>query len=241
VNPVVVVPCYNEAKRIVLPAFEVFGQAGLQVLFVDDGSRDDTRALLSHFVAGHPFARLLPLDVNGGKAEAVRQGLLAAIGAGASVVGYFDADLATPPDEMVDIMKRVQGPVQAVLGSRVALLGRRIERTPGRHYLGRVFATAASWALGLRVYDTQCGAKAFAVGPALRSAMESPFTARWAFDVELLGRLLSPPVGIEPISAQGVLEVPLKAWRDVAGSKLKASAMAKAGLDVFNMGLKRRA
>ena len=79
--------------------------------------------------------------------------------------------------------------LQVVIGSRVGLLGHDIDRSLRRHYLGRIFATVSSAVLDLPVYDTQCGAKAFRVTPALRAALADPFTSRWAFDVELLGRL----------------------------------------------------
>jgi len=235
----VVVPCYNEASRIELPRFTAFFDAGVQLLFVDDGSKDDTQALLRAFVAEHPaLAQVHALARNSGKAEAVRQGLLRAITDGAGIVGYLDADLATPPGEMLRVVDAVSPKAQAALASRVALLGRHIERTPGRHYLGRVFATAASWALGLRVYDTQCGAKAFLVTDTLTDALSRPFASRWAFDVELLERLLRPGAAPALLPAE-IVEVPLTEWRDVRGSKLSSGAMVKAGLDLATIGIKR--
>jgi hypothetical protein len=110
--------------------------------------------------------------------------------------------------------------LEAVLASRVALMGHSIERKATRHYLGRLYATAASLALGVVVYDTQCGAKLFRVNDTLRAAIADPFPERWSFDVELLARLLHPAPGVAPIDADRIVEVPLNAWRDVGGSKL---------------------
>lgn len=65
---------------------------------------------------------------------------------GAQVVGYVDADLATPISEVRRLLSVFHSSdAKALLASRVALLGRDIRRNPARHYLGRVFATAASY------------------------------------------------------------------------------------------------
>ena len=74
------------------------------------------------------------------------------------------------------------------------------------------------------MYDTQCGAKVFRVGTPLQFALADPFPDRWAFDVELLARLLADPNQ----SADPVLEVPLLEWRDVAGSSVGVGAGVRA-------------
>ena len=85
------------------------------------------------------------------------------------------------------------------------------------------FATCASLALGLPVYDTQCGAKVFRAGVAL-GLFEDPLIAGWSFDVELIARyqLLAAREPQRPDAETAIFEVPLAAWRDVAGSKVKA-------------------
>ncbi|MBX7117072.1 MAG: glycosyltransferase [Myxococcaceae bacterium] len=214
----------NEAKRLRPGVFEPFIKSSprFRLLFVDDGSKDDTRPVLKALCASlGERAQVLGLDVNGGKAEAVRAGLKKALHDGAKIVGYYDADGATPAEEMLSLLEVLEAShAKAVLASRVALLGRDIRRRPARHYAGRVFATAASLILRLPVYDTQCGAKLFAHTPALESALEKPFAARWAFDVELLGRLLKGDETRPGLTASDFIEVPLGTWVDVAGSQL---------------------
>jgi dolichyl-phosphate beta-glucosyltransferase len=232
---IMVVPCYDEAARLQDAHIdELLDQSTTEVLFVDDGSTDGTPQRLATIQRRHPDrVQVEHLPNNCGKGEAVRHGLLLALGRGTPIVGYCDADFATPPSEVARLIATLdERDVDAVLGSRVALLGTHVHRSALRHYLGRVFATAASLAIGLTVYDTQCGAKAFRDTPALRAALEQPFAARWAFDVELLARLHRGDAQIEGISSDRLLELPLRSWRDVPGSKLTVRDAARAALDL---------
>jgi dolichyl-phosphate beta-glucosyltransferase len=240
-----IVPCYNEAERLVVADFLALSRRrrDLSLVLVDDGSADATGSVLEALRRANPeHIEVLALDRNRGKAEAVREGLRAALSAGAQVVGYCDADLSTPVGEVLRLVEELEGAarVQAVLGSRVKLLGTDIERRPHRHYLGRLFGTVASLALGLPVYDTQCGAKVFRASPALQAALATPFRSRWIFDVELMSRLLRPPAGVPPLVASDLREVPLRAWRDVAGSKLRVGSMLRAGLQLLALLVRSR-
>ena len=227
----VVVPCFDEAHRLDVDAFVELSERVDRILFVDDGSTDATRAVVEQMVALDPARLSLVVhDRNAGKGEAVRTGLLAAIDDGSTIVGYLDADLATPGSEMVRLIELAERhpELTAVIGSRVALLGHTVRRRPLRHYLGRLYATAASLALREAVYDTQCGAKVFRVGPSLRHALADPFHDRWSFDVELLARLLASDAGADGEPAIRILEVPLNEWTDVGGSTVHPLAGARA-------------
>ncbi|HYC56552.1 MAG TPA: glycosyltransferase [Candidatus Binatia bacterium] len=222
-DTVIVVPCYNESRRLDRRAFleYVAGHQGVRFLFVDDGSTDSTAAVLEELCGQAPASlRMLRLERNSGKAEAVRRGVLAAITGHPRYVAYWDADLSTPLDAVASFIAALDENPQllAVLGSRVRRLGADVDRRPLRHYAGRIFATLASLALGLSVYDTQCGAKMFRAVDPVPGLFEKPFLSRWIFDVEVLARL---QVAVAPQSAAPRLsELPLRRWHDVAGSKL---------------------
>ncbi|HLK89569.1 MAG TPA: glycosyltransferase [Polyangia bacterium] len=237
----VVVPCFNEAERLdEAPLFAFLDDCpDASLLFVDDGSTDATAARLTEIAARRSGrVDVLSLQPNGGKAEAVRRGMLAALDRGAKMVGYLDADLSTPPGELLRLRGAFERPgVEAVLGARVALLGTDIERSAVRHYLGRVFASVAAMILHARVYDTQCGAKLFRASRALDAALATPFISRWAFDVELLGRLLAGDATVAALPLSAIVEVPLATWRDVRGSKLGPLAMARTLAELGRIGV----
>lgn len=234
---VVVIPCYNEEARLNFHGFSpLLADAEVGLLFVNDGSRDGTLTCLKSFQDGHPGrVEVMDLPVNGGKAEAVRHGMLKAMESEAEITGYLDADLATSAEEfhrMLQVIRSLPSETSVLLGARVRLLGRDIQRSPTRHILGRIFATAASLILGLPIYDTQCGAKVFRRTPALLQALSVPFSSRWIFDVELLGRLVRRRNGAPPIPLSAIKEEPLLAWKDIKGSKLGPMAMLRAAVDL---------
>jgi dolichyl-phosphate beta-glucosyltransferase len=235
-----VVPCFNEAARLHVEAFRtaLATYPDLSFSFVDDGSTDDTRAVLEGIAAAEPGrVNIVGLPANAGKGEAVRRGLLAAFDDGATIAGYLDADLATSIVEMMRLGGVLASrDVDVVLGSRVSMLGRDIDRSRLRHYLGRLFASAASILLDLAVYDTQCGAKIFRRTAALVAGLRDPFLSRWAFDVELLGRLVIGAPGVPGLHPSRILEEPLEAWRDVRGSKVALPHMARTSLDLVRIG-----
>jgi dolichyl-phosphate beta-glucosyltransferase len=222
----IVVPCFNEAKRLRADAFRAFCAAvpDVDFLFVDDGSRDETLARLRELERGLPGrVSVLPLAPNRGKAGAVREGMRAGFKTGAELVGYWDADLATPLDEIARFRAVFDAhpAVAWVMGARVQLLGRMVRRSPIRHYLGRVFATGVSLLLQLPIYDTQCGAKLFRNDAGMASLFDEPFCVNWTFDVELLARFLQ--LRGSQSAKDSLYELPLERWEDVAGSKVKAS------------------
>ncbi len=242
----VVIPCYNEAQRLDIDCVVRFltSEAPCRLLLVDDGSSDDTLAVLEELRECDPrLVEVLSLERNCGKAEAVRRGVLQACGGGAKYVGYWDADLATPLEVIADFRAKLAGSPQlrAILGSRVPMLGRNIQRRTGRHLLGRGFATTVSWTLGLPVYDTQCGAKLFRADPATQRLFAEPFRTNWIFDVELLARMLTGP-GRRREVAEALYEMPLDTWQDVPGSKVRPRDFWKACgelLVIYNTYLRR--
>ena len=215
-----VVPCYQEAAWLRPDRFFEFldSSDATRLLFVDDGSQDVTLQVLTRMAAARPDRiAVLPLSQNVGKGEAVRRGLLRAMDDGCDLVGFWDADLAAPLRLVADFRTVLAGQPQVcwVFGSRWRALGRRIERTRVRHYLGRVFATAVSAVLRMPIYDSQCGAKVFRVDDLFRRVLEIPFTTRWVFDVEMLARLVQAHrLGVAPPPLASVTELPLTEWID---------------------------
>ena len=229
---ILVVPCYNEEDRLKPDVFlsSLNDSPELNWLFVDDGSQDNTASIIEKMKSHSPDRILFhKLEKNSGKGEAVRQGLIKACDAGASLTGYYDADLATPMTEVQRLLGIYQKHnVKVLFGSRVFLLGRNINRKRWRFWLGRCFALVASSMLKLKVYDTQCGMKLIQNFDGFSHCINTPFDSKWLFDVELIQRILTTG----RVKVDDFFEEPLLAWTDVGGSKVKAQAFLVALWDL---------
>ena len=235
---IVVVPCYNEEHRLPVDEFRRFRLDGVRIefCFVNDGSRDGTLGVIEALAKEDPSRYcVVNLDRNRGKAEAVRRGMLEAFVKKPDLVGFWDADLATPLDQLPDFLAifNSRPEIEMVFAARVRLLGRSISRDPRRHYVGRVGATLISQSLGLAVYDTQCGAKLFRAGDAMRELFAEPFLSRWIFDVEIIARFVEQRG--RDAAARAIYELPIQAWHDVKGSKVKSTDFIRALTDLWKI------
>ncbi len=229
----VVVPCFNEAKRLDGQAFLDFVRQRPDVgfVFVNDVSTDQTGKILRLMAEKNEHIEVLSNPQNSGKGESVRTGLLHALDSNGSFVSYFDADLATPLIELDRLLTFIdeRPNINVLLASRVLMLGSRIKRKRHRHLLGRVYATIASSVFGVPVYDTQCGLKVFRATDSLMKVLVEPFSSRWSFDVEILLRLTR---ATPALSIGTIVEEPLRIWEDIPGTKLKLPAQVRALWDL---------
>ncbi len=233
---IIIVPCYNEEKRLNTLAFSDFVRVypDIDFMFVNDGSTDNTRRVIQEFCKKFPNNMFfLDLDKNSGKAEAVRKGVLKALSENKyEFIGFWDADLATPLSEIsffLEVAKKKSAKI--IMGSRLQRLGSIVIRKKSRHYLGRIFSTFASIILKLPVYDTQCGAKLF--HSTICDIFNESFCTKWLFDIELLARYRNT-YGIEQ-TLVSVVEVPVNKWEEVSGSKLKLSYMLKVPFELIKI------
>lgn len=234
----VVIPCYNEAARLNIASLSAFIDKHPHHCFlgVNDGSTDGTLALLQDISQKYPQQFIVfDMPQNSGKAEAVRQGLLYAVNIpGFDYYGYWDADFSTPLEEIDWFIYFSGGQLahQLIMGTRVARLGANVERRILRHYLGRIFATVIANMLQIRIYDSQCGAKLIHTS-VVNEIFNRPFISKWFFDVEVLFRLLRNRQSESALPQ--ILEVPLRTWFEIGGSKLKLRDFIKAPLELFRI------
>jgi dolichyl-phosphate beta-glucosyltransferase len=183
----VVFPAYNEQERIGASldkarAWLEERQPEHEVLVVDDGSSDDTAAVVRGHAADWPRLRLIQLGRNMGKGAATRRGVMEADG---RWILTSDADLSTPIHETARLLAAGQrAPV--VIGSRSIDGANITQRQPlYRVAMGRAFNRATRMVTPGGHNDTQCGFKLYRrdVGRALFSQLTID---GFAFDVEVL-------------------------------------------------------
>ena len=237
-----VIPCFNEEHRLVeVEVTKCVDALNCVVVLVDDGSTDQTLAKLTELSLRFPKSiEVIAIPTNVGKGEAVRAGFIYSFERGATEVLFCDADFSTGQKDLLRMCNTLNEHPEchAVIGSRVAIAGSNIQRSNFRHYSGRVFATLVSLVLHHRIYDTQCGAKIFRVNDKVKQAFSKKFISPWAFDVEVIGRLLRISDSREKPCV--VLELPLLYWADVPGSKLDSKSRIQTVFQLFRISLSLR-
>lgn len=220
---IVVIPCFNEEKRLNLNTwFEyISSHTEYNFLFVDDGSNDNTYSILEELNIKYSNIAVLRNDKNLGKSAAVRNGILHAHkNFQFDFIAFIDADLSTPLTELDRFLFLFNSnkKIDFILGSRVQMLGKNINRNLFRHYIGRIIATFICKILDEPVYDTQCGLKMLKKDLAIELVNDT-FISKWLFDVEMLARYKS--IYGSALFKENLLEVPVLKWTEKSDSRLK--------------------
>jgi dolichyl-phosphate beta-glucosyltransferase len=227
----IVVPAYNESGRIgvSLDALrrELPPDLRWEILVVDDGSTDETAAMVDGVASADDRVRLLR-EPHRGKGGALRAGLLAARGARRFMC---DADLSMPVSELSRFLAVVPAVYDIAIGTREGAGARRVGEPPFRHVTGRVFNWFVRASAIPAIDDTQCGFKMFTA-----AAVEAVFPwltiEGWAVDIEVLfiARLRGLRIGEVPIewhyrdrSQVSVARDSLRMARDVVRIRLNAA------------------
>ncbi len=209
----IVIPAYNESARLAASLERVLSYVhsqrwNVEVIVVNDGSRDNTADIIRSFAAKDPTLRLVENPGNRGKGYSVRNGVLNAQG---DIVLFTDADLSSPIEEAPKLLSALDDGADIAIGSRWLRAETQTQRQPlHRQLFGRVFNLLLRLTLGLKFKDTQCGFKAFK-RPAAQAIFPLQKIERWGFDPEIL--FLARKSGFK------VEEIPV-AWGHSGGTRI---------------------
>jgi glycosyltransferase involved in cell wall biosynthesis len=219
----IVVPAYNEAQRIgrMLDAYlayfpERYG-AGVEIIVVVNGSRDETASIVRGYTERFPQVSVVVEDEAIGKGGAIMLGFRHAAG---ELIGFADADGSTPPEAFDDLARNI-GSAGAIIASRWFAESVVEPRQPlKRRIVSRVFNFLVRTVFGMPIHDTQCGAKVLR-RDAVHTILPHLGITRWAFDVDLLFQVHR--------AGYAIVEWPT-VWHDEGGSQLR---IVKASVEMF--------
>ncbi|AYN68646.1 response regulator [Euzebyella marina] len=225
----VVIPCYNEEERLSSDEFKKFAyqNLGYHLCFVNDGSTDNTLAVLKELQKGNENnISVYNCEKNGGKAEAVRQGVLhLSKDEQLDYIGYLDADLSTDFRDFDDLVKTLENSeFKIVSGSRISRMGANITKESARKIISITINMIIQKILGMPFQDTQCGAKIMD-RDIVTNMFQKKFVTKWLFDVEIFMRMRRY-YGKEE-AKRLICEQPLKRWIHADGSKLSMKDSVK--------------
>lgn len=225
----VVIPCYNEEERLLGKEFKDFAHKnlGYHLCFVNDGSTDRTLEVLRELEKGSETnISVYNCEKNGGKAEAVRQGMLhLAKDSQLDYIGFLDADLSTDFRDFDDLVETLDtSNFKIVSGSRMSRMGADITKESARRLISMTINLIIRSILKMPFNDTQCGAKVMdkSLIPLL---FDKPFITKWLFDVEMFMRMRKHYGKTK--AKELICEQPLKRWIHADGSKLSMKDSVK--------------
>lgn len=225
----VVIPCYNEEERLSSEQFKEFAHKnlGYHLCFVNDGSTDRTLEVLEELKLSNPsHISVYDCEKNGGKAEAVRQGMLHLVkDPQLDYIGFLDADLSTDFRDFHDLVQTLENSdFKIVSGSRMARMGANITKESARKIISMTINFIIRKILQMPFNDTQCGAKIMRK-EIIPLVFTKPFITQWIFDVEIFIRMRKHYGKAKAI--QFICEQPLKRWIHADGSKLSMKDSVK--------------
>jgi CheY-like chemotaxis protein len=225
----VVIPCYNEEERLLSDEFTNYidRNSGYHLCFVNDGSKDNTLKVLKDLQKGREnFITVYDCEKNGGKAEAVRLGMLhMSKKSDLDYIGFLDADLSTDLADFDDLVKTIESSdYKIVSGSRISRMGADITKESARKIISLTINFIIRKILKMDFKDTQCGAKIFHKN-VIGIAFSEKFVTQWIFDVEIFKRM-SIHFGLKQAKTM-LCEQPLKRWIHADGSKLSMKDSVK--------------
>jgi glycosyltransferase involved in cell wall biosynthesis len=217
----IVVPAFNEETRILTDDFIEFLNSNndFHFLFVNDGSTDKTLDVLKDLVDKSEQMNLLDLPLNCGKAEAIRKGMEISLAKNEfDFLGYLDADLAIPLNELLRLKKLAESNYEFIFSSKRSTPDNELEIKLKRYFIGRTLSKMVKLSLKLTIYDTQCGCKLMSRKIA-EIAFNEKFISAWLFDIEIFWRIINH-FGRDYLLSSSK-EVPVKKLIDRGGSRIK--------------------
>jgi len=181
----VVIPAYNEAKRIEPTLKKIMAFLGsrfnkYEIIVVDDCSKDNTSKVVARFK--NKNLRVLRNKKNKGKGFSVKRGIL---NSKYSLVLFSDSDLATPIEELDKFMKLIKKYDIVIASRNLKESDIRIKQPFFRQFMGKTFPLLVNLITGVGFKDTQCGFKLFKTKIAKKIVKQQTFE-RFSFDVEIL-------------------------------------------------------
>ncbi|MCX7589802.1 MAG: glycosyltransferase family 2 protein, partial [Patescibacteria group bacterium] len=224
----IIIPAYNEEHRITQTLLDIDKKLKnknwtYEILVINDGSNDKTSEVVNNLISKIKELKLIDNKENHGKGYVVKQGMLQARG---KYCLFMDADNSTTIDQFDNFLPWFEKDYDIVIGS-IEIEGAKINEQAGfyRRFLGHFGKLLIRLFLGLKIYDTQRGFKAFA-NYAIKPIFERQTIMRWGFDFEIL--YIANKLGYK------IKEVPV-IWNNSADSKVKPSAYISVLLELLKV------